>query len=62
MTDQDFMALNAEVERLKKLHADSLSDPTISRERQTLIAAEYTRRHRELQDEAFRRITEYKGY
>lgn len=61
MTDEDFMALNAEVERLNKLHQDSLSDPTLSCEQQAAVTAEFMSKRGELQSEAFRRIAEYKG-
>ncbi len=60
MNDQDFMALNTEVERLKMLHEQAISDATLTIGQKTSIAGEYTERHRELQTEALRRVVEYR--
>lgn len=60
MNDQDFMALNAKVEKLKTLHEQASSDPTLAIAQKTSIAGEYTERHRELQTEALRRVVKYR--
>lgn len=60
MTDQEFLALNAEVERLQVLHESSLTDRTMSIEEKRAISDEYTRKYRELNDYGLSRVTEYK--
>lgn len=60
MTDQEFLALNAEVKRLQALHESSLTDRTMGIEEKRAISDEYTRKYRELNDFGLSRVTAYK--
>ncbi|MDU6434254.1 MAG: hypothetical protein E6556_15760 [Pantoea sp.] len=60
MTDQEFLALNTEVERLQALHEASLNDPDMDINERRAITDEYMRKSRELNEEGLRRIALYK--
>lgn len=60
MNDQEFMALNDEVERLQKNHERAGGEKLLSIEQKKAIAAQYIIKYRELQDEVFRRAAEDK--
>jgi len=60
MTDQEFLALNTEVERLEARQEASLNDPDMDIDERRAIADEYMRKYRELTDEGLRRVTIYK--
>lgn len=61
MTDQEFLALNTEVERLKALHEASLNDRGMDIDEKRAIADEYACKYRELNDEGLSRVTLYKN-
>ena len=60
MTNQEFLALSAEVERLQALHEASLTDRAMGIEEKRAISDEYTRKYRELNDYGLSRVTAYK--
>jgi hypothetical protein len=60
MTDQEFLALNTEVEHLQARHKASLNDPNMDIDERRAITDEYIRKYRELNEEGLSRVTIYK--
>ncbi|ECG5958873.1 hypothetical protein E1630_22960 [Salmonella enterica subsp. enterica serovar Baguida] len=60
MTDQEFLELKTEVERLEALHKASRDDHNMDIDERRAIADAYTLKDRELTDEGLRRVTIYK--
>lgn len=60
MTDQEFLELKTEVERLEALHEASRNDRNMDIDERRAIADAYTLKCRELNDEGLSRVTTYK--
>jgi hypothetical protein len=61
MTNQEFLVLSAEVERLQALHEASLTDRAMGIEEKRAISDEYTRKYRELNDYGLSCVAAYKN-